>query len=320
MPAINITFNFYSVLFKPRKQHSNLNSVEILKRVLHYITPVNLDNKVHLVDRHKNRENTNPRHLFVDSVVFDYVERRYKCRIGVIREGKTPMLKPYDTYQLVSLDEMKQKYGDLVEVTHFYIDISKNKVYLCCEYNFYGPRYSDIEFYFRNVAHTMLELARETKFEVHLDISLDKLLKDLKNVFSFEIKVEPAGLEQIEPAIRNHYFSGLRSFGSLVKTRALNIKAFFDIEEKGKLIKSDNEGTTLVKRLLRSIKNEDTDLGSFKNLILEYTTEQSDDIQSINLIKNQKGFEISIDSKSLNSNKKWYELVKPKMDDFISNL
>jgi len=166
----------------------------------------------------------------------------------------------------------------------------------------------------------MLELARETKFEVHLDVSLDKLLQDLKNVFSFEIKIEPAGLEQIEAGIRNRYFSGIRSFGSLVKTRALNIKAFFDVEEKGKTIKPDNEGTTLVKRLLRSIKNEDTDIGSFKNLILEYTTEKSDDIQSINLIKNQKGFEISIEKTSLSSNKKWYELVKPKMDEFIIGL
>lgn len=320
MSIINITFNFYSVIFKPRKQHSGLNSVEILKKVLHYVTPINLDNKVHLVDRHKNRENSTPRHLFIDSVAFDYVERRYKCRIGVIREGKTPMLKPYDTYQLVSLDEMRQKYGELVEVTHFYIDISKNKVYLCCEYNNYGPRYSDIEFYFRNVAHTMLEIARETKFEVHLDVSLDKLLKDLKDVFSFEIKIEPSGIDQIEQNLANRYFSGLRSFGNLVKTRALNIKAFFDVEEKGQLIKVDNEGTTLVKRLLRSIKNENTDMSSFKNLILEYTTQQSNDVQSINLIKNQKGFEISLEKSALNSNKKWYELVKPKMDDFISGL
>lgn len=320
MPNINITFNFYSVLFKPKKPHNDMNSVDILKKVLHYVTPVNLGNKAHVVDRHKNRENANPRELFIDSVSFDHVERRYKCRIGVIREGKTPMLRPYDTHQLVSLDEMRKKYGDLVEVTHFYIDISKNKVYLCCEYNFYGPRYSDIEFYFRNVAHTMLELAKETKLEIHLDVSLDKLLSDLKDVLSFELKMEPSGLERIEPKLKNHYFTGLSSFGRLMKTRAINIKAFFDVEENKTLVKSTSEGTGLIRKLLRSIKNEDTDLNAFKNFILEYTTDDSQEIQSINLIKNQKGFEITIENTSLNSNKKWYELVKPNIDHFITNV
>jgi hypothetical protein len=319
MADITITFNFYSLLFKPRKQHGSLNSVDILKKVLHYVTPVNLGNKVHLVDRHKNRENSNPRELFIDSVTFDHVERRYKCRIGVIRAGKTPMLKPYDTYQLVSLDEMKKNYGDLVEVTHFYIDISKNKPYICCEYNFYGPRFTDIEFYLRNVAHTVLELATETKMEVHLDVSLDKLLDDLNEVLSFELKMEPSSLEMIEPKIRNHYFTGLSSFGRLLSTRAINIKAFFDVFEGDKKIKSSNEGTGLVKKLLRSIKNEDTEISAFKNFILEYT-DQSDEIQNINLIKNQKGFEISIEPKSLHSNKRWYELVKPDMDVFINGL
>jgi len=320
MANITIIFNFYSLLFKPRKQHNNLNSVEILKKVLHYVTPVNLDNKVHLVDRHKQRENSNPRELFIDSVSFDHIERRYKCRIGVIREGKTPMLKPYDTYKLVSLDEMRKTYGDLVEVTHFYIDISKNKPFICCEYNFYGPRYTDIEFYFRNVAHTVLELAKETKLEIHLDVSLDKLLQDLKDVLSFELKIDPPGLEMIEPNIKNRYFTGLSSFGRLLNTRAINIKAFFDASEGGKTIKSTNEGSGLIKKLLRSIKNQDTDMSAFKNFILEYTTDESDETQTINLIKNQKGFEISIDTKSLNSNKKWYELVKPDMDKFIGEL
>jgi hypothetical protein len=284
MADITITFNFYSVLFKPRKQHDDLNSVEILRKVLHYVTPVNLDNKVHLVDRHKHRENSNPRELFIDSVSFDHVERRYKCRIGVIREGKTPMLKPYDTYKLVSLDEMKKTYGDLVEVTHFYIDISKNKPFICCEYNFFGPRYTDIEFYFRNVAHTILELAKETKLEIHLDVSLDKLLQDLKDVLSFELKMEPSGLEMIEPNIKNRYFTGLSSFGRLLNTRAINIKAFFDISEGGKVSKSVNEGSGLIKKLLRSIKNQDTEMNAFKNFILEYTTDESDErwIQVIN--------------------------------------
>jgi hypothetical protein len=320
MANIDITFNFYSILFKPRKQHSDLNSVEILKKVLHYVTPVNLKNKAYLVDRHKNREKSLPREMFIDFVSFDHVERRYKCRIGLIREGKTPMLKPYDTFQLVSIDDMRKNYGDLVEVTHFYIDVSKNKPYICCEYNFHGPRYTDIEFYLRTVAHNVLELAKETKLEIHLDVSLDKLLTELKDVFSFELKMEPAGLELVEKKIKNHYFTGLSSFGRLLSTRAINIKAFFDVSEGDKLVKSTDEGTTLVKKLLRSIKNEDTDIGAFKNFILEYTTAESDDIQTINLIKNQKGFEINIEQTLLNSNRRWYELVKPGMDTFINGL
>src|SRR5690606_37883656 len=115
------------------------------------------------------------------------------------------------------------------------------------------------------------------------DVSLDKLLNDLKDVFSFELKMEPSGLELKEPKLKNHYFTGLSSFGRLLSTRAINIKAFFDVFEGNKLVKTDNEGTSLVKKLLRSIKNQDTDMNAFKNFILEYTTDQSDDIQYINL-------------------------------------
>lgn len=313
-----VTFNLNSIHFTPKKEHSSKNSKDILGEVLHYVTPYNLGNKVHIIDRHRNRKNVNPRELFIDSVVYLPKEKRYRCRMVLIRSGRAPMLKPYDTYELVPIDEVN-KLGSLVEVTHFFIDLNKPKPYIFIEFHANGPRASDIEFYLRNVAHDVLSLAKETTLQIYLDVSLDKVLDNIKDVLNFEIKIEPQNLESIEKNIKNHYFSGLRSFGTLLKTRFLNVKASFEVSERGGIIYDNAEANTLIGKLLRSIKNNNTELSAFKNFAIEYTDNQGEN-QLINIIKNQKGFEIEIDLKTINNTRKWYEAVKSNIDDTMTHL
>src|SRR5690606_29129526 len=146
-------------------------------------------NKVHIIDRNKNRENKNPRELFIDYVVYDHREKRYKSRIVLIRSGRPPMLKPYDSHKLVSMQEVSNL-GSLVEVTNFYVDMSKPKPYLFVEYNDRGPRALDIEYYFRNVARDQIVQAKETKLNTYIDVSLDKILDQMKEVQSFNMTIE----------------------------------------------------------------------------------------------------------------------------------
>lgn len=314
----NITFNLNSIHFSPKKYHVSKNSKDILIAVLNYVTPYNLGNKVHIIDRHKNRKNSNPRELFIDSVVYLPREKRYRCRIVLIRSGRAPMLKPFDTFELIPIDEVN-KLGSLVEVTHFFIDLNKSKPYIFVEFHANGPRALDIEFYLRNVAHDILGLAKETTLQTYLDVSLDKVLENIKDVLNFEIKIEPQNLESIEKNLKNYYFSGLRSFGTLLKTRFLNIKASFEVSEKGGIIYDNSEAYNLISKLLRSIKNKNTELGAFKNFAIEYTDNEGAN-QFINIIKNQKGFDIEIDLKTINSTRKWYEAVKNNIDEIMDTL
>lgn len=314
----NITFNLYSINFSPKKEHETKTSKDILKNVLEYVTPVNLGNKVHIIDRHKNRKGSNPRELFIDYVTYNYVEKRYKCRIVLIRSGRPPMLKPYDTFELISLDEV-DKLGSLAEVTHFYIDLSKTKPYIFVEFNSNGPRALDIEFYLRNVAHEVLSIAKVTALETYLDVSLDKVLDNIKEVLNFEIKIEPQNLDSIESRLKNHYFSGLRSFGTLLKTRFLNIKASFEVSEKGGVIYDNAEANNMITKLIRSIKNKNTELDAFKNFAIEYTDNEGVN-QFINIIKNQKGFEVDINLNKVKTNKDWYEAVKKDIDETLGSL
>lgn len=313
-----ITFNLNSIHFVPKKEHSSKNSKDILVEVLKYVTPYNLGNKVHIVDRHKNRKNSNARELFIDSVVFDHREKRYKCRIVLIRSGRAPMLKPYDTYELIPIDEVN-KLGSLVEVTHFYIDMNKPKIFMFIEFHANGPRAMDIEFYLRNVAHEVLNIAKETTLQTYQDVSLDKVLDNMKEVLNFEIKIEPQNLDSIEKNIKNHYFSGLRSFGNLLKTRFLNIKASFEVTEKNGVVYDNKEANTMMGKLLRSIRNNNTEISAFKNFAIEYTDNDGVN-QFINLIKNQRGFDIDIDLMTVKSNRHWYEAVKGEIDEIMKTL
>lgn len=313
-----IRFNLHSIRFSPVKGHLTKNSKDILEEVLGYVRPFNLGNKVYIVDRHKKRKNSNPRELYVDAVVYDMKEKRYKCRIVLIRSGRAPMIKPHDTYELISIKEI-EKLGSLVEVTHFYVDMNKPKPYIFVEFNSVGPRASDIEFYFRNVAHDVLKIAKETSFETFLDVSLDKVLDNIKDVLNFEIKIDPQDLESVEKDIKQRYFSGLSTFGRTLKTRFLNIKASFEVSERNGILYDNKEAKTMLGRLIRSIRNNNTEISAFKNFAIEYV-DQDGISQDINLIKDQRGFEIDLDLKTLTSNRLWYEAIKDDIDEVMKTL
>jgi len=228
------------------------------------------------------------------------------------------MLKPYDSHNLVSLEEIKQL-GTLVEVTHFYIDMSKTKPYLFVEFHANGPRALDIEYYFRNVSRDMLSISKETKIQTYLDVSIDKVLDDMKDISSFQIKIEPERLEGVEQNLRKKYFTALSSFGRLVNSRFLTIKASFEISERNGVKYDNREAKTMLGRLLRSINNRTTELDSFKSLAIEYN-DMNGESRDINLIKHQKGFEIEIDFTTITKNKQWYELVKDEIDKIMLKL
>src|SRR5690606_17199427 len=104
MVETTIKFNYYTLDFTPLKGSRYQNTKDILNQVITYVTPRNLENKVHLIDRHKDRKDEAARELFINYAVIIPRSRRIKCSIALLRSGKPPMLKPKDEFRLVPLN------------------------------------------------------------------------------------------------------------------------------------------------------------------------------------------------------------------------
>jgi hypothetical protein len=189
-----IKFHFFKIKFTPYSGTTNETNHSIIAKVMGYLSTQARENKGFLIDKHETRTGEVSRPLFATSSVFMGLEKRYRGSIALLRKGKIPMLKPTDKFILIPLDSSK---GEIAEQTRFYIDYSTDEVIMCVEFNYNGPRISDIEYYFRIVARDQLRIAKATEVEVIMDVSIEKALTDLRNVLSFEVKVQPQKLSQL---------------------------------------------------------------------------------------------------------------------------
>jgi hypothetical protein len=211
-----VKFHFHSLRFTPYKD-SNQNSNNILIDVITYLMKELQNSKGHLVDRHQDRDHEESRELFMTSAVFMPKEKRIRCTLALLRGGQVPMLKPADKFILVPLDTAQ---GSIAEQTHFFIDYNKNYGVICSAFNNNGPRVSDLEYYLRSVARDKLKASKATETLVFMDTSIDKTLADLKNVLSFDIKVQPQKLSKLDPDLTGQYFSGINTLGQKLKPKS----------------------------------------------------------------------------------------------------
>lgn len=180
-----VRFHFYSLKFTPYKEREgDADTKSILIDIMTYITNEKQNGRGHLIDKNQNRQLEGSREIFMTSAVIMHRERRIRCSMALLRKGKKPMLKPADKFKLVPLDNV----GTIAEETHFFIDFSKGAGVICIEFNNYGPRISDIEYYLRNVARDTLKVSKITEVNLFMDSSIDQTLADFKNVLNLEIK------------------------------------------------------------------------------------------------------------------------------------
>ena len=132
-----VRYQYFSLKFTPLKG-IDLDSKQIFVNIITYISNQLMEeNKGHLIDKHEARQNNTRRELFINRAVFMARDKRIRCSMALIRDGKTPLIKPKEGYKLIPISDI----GSIAEETHFFIDYSRgNQVIICCEYNHYGPR------------------------------------------------------------------------------------------------------------------------------------------------------------------------------------
>jgi len=311
-----IRFHFYKIKFTPYNSNKHETSQDIIKQVITFLSKEQQAGKGLLIDKHEGRGKDGARPLFVTSAVFMLKEKRIRCSIALLRTGKIPMVKPADKFLLIPFDSSN---GEIAEQTHFFIDYSGESVVLCTEFNYNGPRVSDIEFYFRIVARDKLKLAKATEVEVYMDTSIDKTLAELKNVLNFDIKVQPQKLSRLDTALVGQYFTGITNLANIIKPKFVKLEAMF--QTSGRQYESselNKEAVNMVTRFLNAFKSKPTNIDVFEQFVVKYEDKEGKE-DFFNLLKGKKELLKHVNIKTIKS-REWYELIENDFDEFIQTL
>jgi hypothetical protein len=242
-------------------------------------------------------------------------ERRIRCSIALLRSGRVPKIKPVDQFKLIPIESI----GSIAEETHFYIDYSRNYGVICIEFNYYGPRISDVEYYLRNVARDVLKLSKTTDVNLYMSNTIDKTLASLKNVLNLDIKVQPKKLAQLDMDLHGKYFTGISTIGQKLKPKFIKLEAMYQTPGKGiESSEINKEATSMVMEMIRKFKTRPFNIDAFENFVVRYEDKEGS-TEIFDLLKGKAEIVKEIDMIELTSRRKWYELIEKDFDEFMVN-
>ncbi len=313
---ISTRFHFHKIEFTPRKGVKE-SSNDILYKIITFLNQERtINNKVYLIDKHANRKDAIRRELFMYYSVPAPRTKRIKCALALIDDKKKPMIKPKHTFDLVPFDTAS---GSITELTTFFIDYSVSPAIMCVEFNNSGPRLSDIEFYFRNIAHEKLFLAKATSTTTIMDSGIDNMLENLYNVVNFEFKIKPQNLTNLDNDVKG-YISGISSLENRLKPKFIKVEAMY--QTPGAKIKSNHlnkEANTLARLFLNKFKTRPFHIDNFEDFELKYINKDGEDAV-FNLIKGKKEIVLETKKDQHLTTTDWYELIENKFDEFMKGL
>lgn len=292
------------------------SSSKIVREVANHLANIRSQGKAVLMDRNENKQGFPPRELFLSSAVLLPSERRIRCTMALIRKGKNPMFMKKGTFDL---EEIK-KLGDIVEVTHFFIDYKSDQNVICVERNPNGPNIADIEHYFKKIAREELQLAKYTELNVFMDSSIENTLSSMKNVLSFNIKLRAANLELIDKQLEKNYFKGFDLISNLYKPEFLRIEAFFKKQGRKVNLPTENKiATGMFAKALEVFKDNPEETDYYDNFVVVYENGRGIE-ETFNLLKEKKFFERKVEEDKDLKQKESYELIKDELTQFVNSL
>ncbi len=309
-----LKFHFYSIKFNAySKLEKEFSSTTILKDVITYLTNELHKGQGYLIDKHRNRTNEGPRELFMTSAVFMPKEKRIRCTLALLRSGRVPQIKPVDEYKLVPIKTL----GSIAEETHFFIDYSRNYGVVCIEYNHYGPRMSDVEYYLRNVAREKLKVAKAVDVNLYMSNNIDKTLENLRNVLNMQIKIQPSKIAQMDNDVKGQYFTGINTIGNRLKPNFIRVETYFQTPGNNVTSKELNkEANSMVKTLLNKFKARPFHIDCFDDFVIKYEDKEGNE-ELFNLLREKKELDYEVDMTTLKKKRNWYELVEKDFDEFM---
>ena len=315
-----VKFNFFDFWFKPYKDKTKpQSSKQIVKSCIDEINRIKLEEQsVILIDKHEGRTKDESRGLFITSAAYNHTERKYKCRIALIRDNKNPIFVNKEDFSIKPLESLKNHV--MAETTNFYIDMSGDMPVVCCEFSNVGPRILDIEYYFRQIAFKQLAIATACRAKVHMKMPVKDVLDSITNVLKFEIKARPNRLAYLNNEVKDAFVANMTALANTVDPSAIKVEANF--RKRGKVQQTqNNKALSFVKRALKAINANNEIVEDFDDFTLEF--ERGDGSEGeFNLIHGKQEIEIECPYKTPGNydTKVMYELVKEKFDSYLEQL
>jgi hypothetical protein len=309
--SLEVKFYLHTIKFIPYSDSAKKDTNDILFDVITFLNKEHLNGKAYAIDRNKNRPELERREMFMNNPVRVPKTKKFKCSIALLRD-KTLMVKPKDTFELVPFSKA---IGSIAELTHFYIDYSVSPAVMCVEFNHNGPRLSDIEYYFRNLAHE-LRMAKGCQTTTYLDIPIDETLAHLHNVLNFEIKLRPQSITQMDNDIKG-YIAEFANLGNRLKPNFIRIEAMF--QTPGVKVKSEQvnkEANTMIRAFLKKFKDAPFHIDQFEEFEIKFVNKDGED-ETFNLIKGKREIVVKVDRDAHMTTNKYYELIEAEFDKFI---
>ncbi|MCO6357396.1 hypothetical protein [Roseivirga pacifica] len=315
---ISTKFHFHELEFIPYNHKDHLVSKKILRNVLEFVRNKKKDDsKLISIDRHAEQRNEAPRILFIHSTKFEPQEERIICSIGLLRKNRLPKMKPKGGLTLIPLGELNN--AEVAEETRFIVDYSGNLPLLCIEFNSFGPKATDIEYYLRQIARYELRQAKKTNISILMQKSFDKTLREMKNVLKFNIKFSPKNLKSLDADVANQYFSTLKSFGDKMDPSYIKLEASF--YNRGRPTSSSEMNFTandMVSTLMNKFITRPFNIDVFDSF--DFVFENGEGLEkTFSLAGDKSQIEVDIPRESFDNSRELYKCIKPKLDDFISN-
>ena len=291
--TLNVKFHIFDLEFQPYKDQSGkIGSFSILKSCIKYINDKKREEKrLVIVDRYEKRDKAESRKMFISSAAFSFPDKMYKCKIHLIRD-KSPSFLDRETLSFESVDILKNK--EMVETTHFYIDMDKiSNPTIICEYNSLGPKISDIEYYFRYLSSkSVLHISKACKAQIHMEKSAEQVMESLKNILRFRFRARPENLPGMYRNTQDTFFSEMQALGNLVDPKSIKIDLSFR-DQGGKKVVSETNYKMMktTKKLLNAVSKDVTILEEMEDFYLEYEDEEGED-HRYNFIRGKKSINI----------------------------
>ncbi|MCE7057964.1 hypothetical protein LZF95_24985 [Algoriphagus sp. AGSA1] len=315
-----IKFHLFDLVFTPYNGNTK-SSKSILVDCIQRINDERTQNGQAIVlDRHEGRKDELPRNLFVASAAYSHFEKKYKCRIALIRAGKIPTLVNKTNYSIAEFDKLDSH--DIAEITNFYIDVNGKVPVVCCEFNSNGPRINDIEYYFRQISsHKMLRISKSCRAMIHMKMPINDVLDSISDVLKFEIKARPNRLNYLTAEVQGAFIGSMNMLANTIQPRSLRIDAFFrDRGKKSKELhgKRNNKALVFVKKVLSAIQKDNKIADDIDDFMLEF--ERKDGTEDVfNLLKGKVEIEAECSFKTAGNlnTKELFEKVSKEFGNYL---
>lgn len=269
---------------------SNSTSSLLLQDVITKLNDKDLPDSLREIDRYKNRQGSAQRRLVHIAAPFEKGGVRCFGRIALIKDKAPLFLHGKDTVEEILKPQNKR----FIELTNYVINFSASgDPIIMVEFNSAGPRLSDIEFYLRQISKEY-KIATAFKTSIHLEASIDDLGKRIDNVFNLTVKVA----NTFSTTASAEWFNIFTSVRNNTAYKDVKLELFFGRSKNqstGRMEKNVG-GLKFVRRLLDWVNKDNTNLDNLDDLKMEYTADDSDDVISLDFLKNKKTSSMHIPS------------------------